>query len=114
MLPDSWTDALFARLTVRYGAAFSRQWPDVDIAAVKADWAKVLARMPAPAIAYALDHLPADKPPNALQFRALCNLWAPGDDKALPAPIYKPTPEQLERLRQARGLGARMAAGAGQ
>ena len=41
-LPSSWVDHLFARLTVRYGAAFLRQWPDTDLAVVKADWADVL------------------------------------------------------------------------
>ena len=41
-LPSSCVDHLFARLTVRYGAAFLRQWPDTDLAVVKADWADVL------------------------------------------------------------------------
>lgn len=72
-LQNSWIDALFARLSVRYGAAFLRQWPDADPEIVKADWAQVLGGFSGEAIRYALEHLPADKPPTAGQFRLLCN-----------------------------------------
>jgi len=74
LLPASWVDALFARLTVRYGAAFMRQYADIDATAVKADWADVLgvfANRP-DAIRHGLEHLPADKPPTVGQFRLLC------------------------------------------
>lgn len=72
-LQSAWIDALFAKLAVRYGAAFMRQWPDADIEAVKADWADVLDGLSGVSIRYGLENLPADKPPNALQFRAICN-----------------------------------------
>lgn len=71
-LPTAWTDQLFARLSLRYGAAFLRQWPDADVAAVKADWGAVLDHTPAEAIAHALRYLPSTLPLNALQFRDLC------------------------------------------
>ena len=74
-LPDAWVESLFARLTIRYGAAFMRQYADLDANAVKADWADVLGGFvnnPA-AIKYGLDHLPTDRPINAMQFRAVCN-----------------------------------------
>lgn len=104
MLPDSWIDALFARLTLRYGAAFARQWPDVAIHAVKADWRAVLARLSGEAIAYGLQNLPADRPPNALQFRALCNGGPRSDAKllALSAPVVPPPPHIVERLAEIR------------
>lgn len=70
-LPASWVDNLFGRLTVRYGAAFLRQWPDVDLAAVKADWADVLDGISGDSIGYALRYLPV-LPPNAMQFRDVC------------------------------------------
>lgn len=74
-LPASWVDHLFAKLTVRYGAAFLRQWPaDVDVSLVKADWAEVLDGFDGfpDGIAYALRNLDPQRPPNALQFRDLC------------------------------------------
>jgi hypothetical protein len=65
-LQASWVDNLFARLTVRYGAAFLRQWPDADLAVVKADWADVLDGCRGESIGYALRYLP-NTPPNALR-----------------------------------------------
>ena len=74
-LPAAWVESLFARLTVRYGAAFMRQYADLDAASVKADWGDVLGGFAGKpeAIRYALDHLPSDRPLNAMQFRAICN-----------------------------------------
>ncbi|MEY4635644.1 MAG: hypothetical protein RJA55_1442 [Acidobacteriota bacterium] len=70
-LPSAWLDHLFGRLSVRYGSAFTRQWPDVEIAAVKADWGEVLDGTSGAAISYALRYLPI-APCNAMQFRDLC------------------------------------------
>jgi len=87
-LPDSWVDSLFARLQVRYGAAWNRMWEGVDIAAVKADWAAELggfSTLP-DAIAYALEHLPPDFPPTCTAFRALCIARPEPKLKQLPAP----------------------------
>lgn len=101
MLPTRWVDELFGRLSLRYGAAFLAQYRDLDIAAVKADWADVLdgfERFPE-AIKHALDVLPADRPPNALQFRDACRRAPRAAVAALPAP--KLAPEVAEQLLQA-------------
>jgi hypothetical protein len=104
-MESSWADALIGRLAVRYGEAFTRQWNGMDRAAVLADWAGVLDGVRPEAIRYALDNLPPDRPPNALQFRALCRR-ATADERqapALPAPHPgKPSQEIRERLRQVR------------
>lgn len=87
MLPSSWVDELFRRLSVRYGAAFARQYGDLDIADVKADWAHVLAgfdRCPS-AINYGLENV-GDLPPNATQFRAIARRGWVDAAAALPAP----------------------------
>lgn len=89
-LHASWVEALFSRLTVRYGAPWLALWAGVDLAAVKADWSNELAGIGADAIKYALDHLPPDRPPTVGQFRLLC-LNRPPAAPALPAP--KPDPE---------------------
>lgn len=86
-LPTSWVDAIFARLTLRYGAAFLRQYADLDTAAVKADWAQVLEGFDGPSVQYALLYLPSS-PPNAMQFRDICRR-SPRADEApqLEAPV---------------------------
>lgn len=102
-LPHRWVEHLFARLAVRYGGAFLRQYGDADPALVQADWADVLDGLSGEAIGYALRYLPADRPPNAMQFRDLARR-APG-----------PTVPQLPRQRTeppagVRDLAARMRA----
>lgn len=97
-MPKPWVDALFAKLSIRYGAAFLRQWPDADPELVKADWADVLSGFDGKAIKHALDYLPADKPPTAGQFKVLCNAAPVAAVLALPGPLEKPSPAVLERI----------------
>lgn len=97
-IPASWVDLLFAKLSVRYGAAFMRQYADLNPDAVKADWAEVLDGTRGESISYALRYLPADKPPNALQFRAICRRAPAPDALALPAPIEPRNPGRVKAL----------------
>ena len=79
MLPAAWVDRIFTKLTVRYGTAFRARYAGIDEQLVKDDWAEQLAgfiRCPG-AIAYAMDHLPAERPPTVAEFRALCNQSPP-------------------------------------
>lgn len=103
-LPDSWVEALFARLAVRYGAAWMRQWEGVDIAAVKADWAEQLSGATSGAIKHALDCLPIDRPPTVGQFLALCRNAPQYAPPALPAPQLSPDrrAELSQKLRDLR------------
>ena len=81
---------------LRYGEAFMRQYGDASPDLVKSDWADVLDgfdRCPE-AIAYALRYLPAEKPPNALQFRELCRRAPVSEAPALAAP-RQPMPESV-------------------
>lgn len=86
-LPPAWVDALFSRLATRYGRPFYAMWDGLEIDAVKADWAEVLGGFhdKPEAIAYALENLPIDKAPNALQFRDFCRR-SPDNTPKLPAP----------------------------
>lgn len=97
-LPALWVDEIFARLAVRYGAAFTRQWPDADIAVVKGDWAGVLGGFNGDDIKHALAHLPADAPPNAMQFRVLCLRAPVKEAPKLEGP--KPDPDRVKALLQ--------------
>lgn len=87
MLPDSWVNAIFARLTMRYGAAFLRQYQDIDPEAVKADWSHVLdgfEKRPE-AIKHAMENLP-EMPLNALQFRTIARRAPEANAPKLPEP----------------------------
>jgi hypothetical protein len=97
-LQTSWVDHLFAKLTIRYGEAFLRQWPQTaDPALIKADWAEVLDGVSGESLSYALRYLPA-KPPNALHFRDLCRLAPAPQRLALEAPSGRADPARVQAL----------------
>ena len=95
-LPAAWIEHLFAKLSVRYGSSFQRQWGDADPALVKADWAEVLDGVRGESLSYALRYLPND-PPNALRFRDLCRM-APAPAQAA---ITDKTPADPQRVKAA-------------
>ena len=96
-LPASWVDHLFGRLSVRYGAAFLRQWPDTDPAVVKADRADILEGFDGPSLSYGMRYLPVT-PPNALQFRDICRRAPPPEVKRLPEPDVPADPERVRSI----------------
>lgn len=89
-LPSSWVERIFARMLVRYGADWLRKWDGIDLEAVKADWADQLDGMRAEALAYALDHLPPDRPPTVSQFREIAHRVPRPMPTMLPAPSATP------------------------
>lgn len=99
-LPASWVDAIFSKLAVRYGTAFTERWRDVDVTLVKADWAEQLAgfKDKPECISYALENLPPVKAPTVSEFRTVAN-GAPTTLKQLPPP--KATPEVIAKAMQA-------------
>jgi hypothetical protein len=76
-------DAIFARMTVRYGSAWFAKWDGVPIESVKADWARELEGVSRYAIVYALGFLPSDFPPTVSAFLAICRR-APDRAEAAP------------------------------
>lgn len=106
MLPETWIESLFARLAVRYGAAWARQWAGLDPEAIKLDWRRALAGFAdwPEAIAHALEHLPTDRPPNAQQFRDLTRNAPRKPVPQLPAPESDPQrlSEAMHALAQAK------------
>jgi hypothetical protein len=72
-LPTPWVDRIFDKLTLTYGQSFLRRWQDIDLNAVKSDWAHELSgfQQHPKSIAWALQNLPPDKPPTVLEFRAI-------------------------------------------
>ncbi len=98
MLRADWVERIFDRLSVRYGVAFTRQWEGLDPNAVKADWAEVLSGFTADDIAYAIQHLPVDRPPTVGQFRDLCRLSPRSETLRLEAPAPKADPDTVQKL----------------
>jgi hypothetical protein len=88
-------DALFDRLTLRYGHAFLARWDGLALDAVKDDWARELAGYAdrPEAIEHALGLLDPDEPPTAARFRDLCG--------TAPAPAFRAGPEPKEPQRAA-------------
>lgn len=97
-LPQPWVDRIFDKLTLVYGQSFLRRWADIDLAAVKADWAHELAgfQQHPRAIAWALRNLPPDKPPTVLEFRALARKAPPEEVPKLEAPKADPIRVEAE------------------
>lgn len=102
LLSSVWVDAILAKLTVRYGEAFMRQYADAKPEIVKADWAEVLAGFRGEDIAYALKYLPSERPPNAMQFRDICRRAPEPNTPRLAGPVA-PIPEAVrEKLAKAK------------
>lgn len=97
-LPVPWIDRIFDKLTLTYGQSFLRRWADIDLNAVKSDWAHELAGFAQHprAIAWALQNLPPEKPPTVLEFRALARKAPAEDTPRLEAPTAAAAVVQAE------------------
>ena len=96
-LPLPWVDKIFEQLALTYGQQFLGRWRDMDLNAVKSDWADQLSGLQGfpKGIAYALENLDAEKPPTVLMFKAMA--------------LRAPRPEAL-RLDEPKADPARVAA----
>ena len=94
-LPASWVDRIWDKLSLTYGQAFLRRWADLDLNAVKSDWAHELAGFEhhPKAIAWALQNLPPEKAPTVLEFKFLARRAPPDELPRLEAP--KADPERV-------------------
>lgn len=108
-LPSDWLDRIFGRLALRYADQWLRMWDGLDMAVVRADWADVLAGVQhrPDALRHALEHLPPDWPPNATQFKALCDSAPTPKPPELEAPRPPVNHERVARLRAQLGLIAK-------
>lgn len=101
-LPDLWVAKIFDRLLGVYGNQFAAKFSriengvDVGILGAKQVWAEELAGFAGDpdAIAYALRNLPADFPPNAIQFVALCRRSPPRDCARIEYKVIEADPER--------------------
>jgi hypothetical protein len=101
-LPTPWVDKIFEKLTLVYGQSFLRRWADIDLNAVKSDWAHELSgfQQHPKAIAWALQNLPTDRPPTVLEFKFLARRAPPDELPRLESPKAdaEVVARELERL----------------
>lgn len=93
----AWIAAIFARMQIAYGNRFGAQYGAADDEAVRADWAKRLQFVSADRIRYALENLPPDHPPNAMQFVALCKAMRLEPVRALPNRLATTPPAHVQK-----------------
>lgn len=101
-LSDDAIDRLFSALTLRYGTPFLDRWRDLDLTAVKLDWALDLACFAAnlQAIRYGLDHLP-EKPPTVMEFKRLCHAMPQTvETVSYRGSVRSPTADERDALRR--------------
>lgn len=115
-LSDQAVNRLFDRLTATYGRDFTGRWEGLDAKAVKSSWAHELEACGQclHVIAWALENLP-EKPPNVIEFRALCRRAPATELPRLEAPPADPArlAAELTKLRSVRdaSVGAGTARG---
>ena len=122
-IPMKWVGKIFEILGHRYGQQFLRRWDGLEMMKVHSEWAVELGRFRSrpDCIQYALEHLPADKPPTLGEFRALCNSAPEPNVPRLESPKSAPPAEVVQAIKAigspsdpkawARGLKAREMAG---
>ncbi len=92
-------EMIFKKFGVTYGNEFFDQYKNVQIREVMQNWAKELSGFRPHEIAYGLECLP-DRPPNVIQFRAVCRMAPPPMIKLLSQPIDKEKGKrEIEKLK---------------
>jgi hypothetical protein len=81
-------ETIFKKMALTYGKAFLDQYKDVKMIEVMQNWAKELQGFRPHEIAYGLECL-QERPPNVIQFRAVCRMAPPPIVKMLDRPIDK-------------------------
>ena len=93
-LPNAWVERLFERLLAMYGRKFADMWGCVEIASLKATWARALGDLSHEEIASGLTRcLDREWPPTLPEFRALCRRQSSADTAFLEAVKRYPSRE---------------------
>lgn len=113
-LPTAWVDKIFTKMTLIYGRDFMGRWEGLEINDVKTDWAHELSGFEnwPESIAWAFQNMPSGKPPNVLDFKAICYRAPKPSRPALPEPAANPERMAAE-LKKMRPLVAKMTGSGG-
>lgn len=102
-LPNDWIRRIFMRFEVVYGPALmAGTWGTGDKSMIIEGWAEDLKQFGKhpDAIKYALDNLPADYPPNLIQFKQICRDGMKRIQPSGPMLNHYPTEEEKEQNRK--------------
>lgn len=126
MLDGDWLDTVVFKLQLTYPGRFPPRGVPADL--LRVEWARELSGLSAADLKHGMANLPAEHPPNAPAFRAICASRPKPLPPPLPAAKYVPKPEEvaqaktmvaafdaqkgpIDPLRWARNLRKREAAG---
>ena len=95
---DQGLDYLFGRMSATYGAAFSRNWDNIDPSLVRQTWGYILDNYATyrPCMDFALQHMDKTFPPSALAIRDLCSQAGGIPDK--PHSMIEQQPTEIEKV----------------
>ena len=75
LVPDSWVDALFAKMAAYYGNKFSDMWRDSDLQTIKSVWAQEMGKLTREEITRGANALASQEwCPTLPQFIKLCKI----------------------------------------
>ena len=94
MLESELISLLFARLATRYGSSWFSRFEGIPLDELRLDWARELVPCRPHQIAFALEHLPPQFPPDAGQFLAIAR-QAP--EPQVPLIVEDRPPPNVER-----------------
>lgn len=97
MLDARWIDRIMTKLALAYPGRFPPRAVPVDL--LKDEWARELSGLSAEDIKHAMQNLPGDHPPNAIQFKAICHSRPKPFNLPTPIAYTAPTPVQVETNR---------------
>ena len=101
--PMALIQAIFAKMSVRYGSMWSGRHDGTESMLLLRDWGIGLAGFRKEAIIFALDNLPEDSPPLLGQFKTLC-IRAPEPPRPVleaPRPDPRHVAGEIGRMREA-------------
>lgn len=98
-IPAETMDMIWGKLSIAYGHRFLSIWDGFPMEQVKADWANTLGDLSDEALMYGLQHLPAGRPPEAMEFRQICRRLPDPAQASLPhLPKRGPVPEFAQKV----------------
>jgi hypothetical protein len=111
-VPPAWVADLFRRFAVLYGAQrMAVMYPDEQVPAVVAEWARELAAYPPAVVGAAIESLPKRErawPPTLPEFVAMVREHRPAPEHRRALPVPRRTPEEIargaEQLARIRGM----------
>lgn len=93
MLDAQWLDMVLGRLMLAFPNRFPPRGTPTDL--TRAEWSRELSGLSAEELKHGMANLPADYPPNATQFRVICQSRPKPQAPPEPAAAFVPDPDKV-------------------